>query len=649
MVTPSRKPKGLLAFLSRDPVAEEEEDPVKDVIQDYAYQYFLSKGGREEEWDEDVEMSARREMLRKWRESDWGRVMTRRGKKDKDAVRASWVGDSFEIGDILGVNYLDGAPRSITTKSSTSSRLNASASTAAGPSTFTADTFVTAHSQLSGHAETSEAGSRISSSPVIMPSPMPDFTDEQALPSTSTTHLLRPSPLLDSQPKSELVFRSALKPPLKIRSQSDGILGDHTRHPLTKAKVGKSVRIQEQSESPPASPRHVLERTGSKIKDTSAAAAEAASTDLLPDVLQEPTKSGDVVMEGLRPILSKPDQNNSAIFLDRMLVRVSYTKDERLGSHFDDAQNRSAQHMDYRGWAEFLVIWRRDRVELYEDYVCLPFEHAEYNLTTATGRKYPSKRWPLDTNTSRTLYLSLIPARSFLFSHSWISLSVFCAHPLRRTVAHIHGYHFIGNRAHTFLSAKSNRGRGLWIGRGIYGWCFHEYLVSLNNSFICRRYMGGQLPPQIEVRSPILDVSLRVDVPDQSDQTGVAIFARENLIKLCMKSLSAVPDWELILQRRLEEGAKLELAWRVDTHLDWIWWADDIDGQRRDWAVLSGISLNKVNLRTFLCNSLTNGWVGRQAGTLGSSHRRARSLSSASSGRNTPRRTISHRRLCRPR
>ena len=52
-----------------------------------------------------------------------------------------------------------------------------------------------------------------------------------------------------------------------------------------------------------------------------------------------------------------------------MLVRVSYTEEESVTPKFDEAQNRTARDLVYQDWAEFLVAWRHNRLELYEDYV----------------------------------------------------------------------------------------------------------------------------------------------------------------------------------------------------------------------------------------------------------------------------------------
>ena len=51
-----------------------------------------------------------------------------------------------------------------------------------------------------------------------------------------------------------------------------------------------------------------------------------------------------------------------------MLVRVSHTDADSVGTAFDENQNRITQHLDYEDWAEFMVVWRRGRLELYEDH-----------------------------------------------------------------------------------------------------------------------------------------------------------------------------------------------------------------------------------------------------------------------------------------
>src|SRR6266702_189713 len=106
-----------------------------------------------------------------------------------------------------------------------------------------------------------------------------------------------------------------------------------------------------------------------------------------------------------------------------------------------------------------------------------------------------------------------------------------------------------------------------------------------------RRHLGGILPPFIEVRSPVLDTRMKIDIPESADYS---IFSHDNLVALCMKTLSTVQDWDVIIKKRLAEGAHMELAWRLDTNLDWVWWLYDIHGNPRTWAVLAGLALNQV-------------------------------------------------------
>ena len=103
--------------------------------------------------------------------------------------------------------------------------------------------------------------------------------------------------------------------------------------------------------------------------------------------------------------------------------------------------------------------------------------------------------------------------------------------------------------------------------------------------------MEGKLPPFIEVRSPVIETRLKIDIPESADG---GFFCYDNLVALCMRTLSSVRDWEVIIKNRLAEGAHMELAWRLDTNLDWVWWHDDIHGHPRSWAVLAGLALNQV-------------------------------------------------------
>jgi len=60
---------------------------------------------------------------------------------------------------------------------------------------------------------------------------------------------------------------------------------------------------------------------------------------------------------------------------DRMFVRVCMTKAECLSVHFDESMHRTTRGLQHQDWAEFVVAWRQDFIEIYDDYVIFkPFD-----------------------------------------------------------------------------------------------------------------------------------------------------------------------------------------------------------------------------------------------------------------------------------
>jgi hypothetical protein len=139
--------------------------------------------------------------------------------------------------------------------------------------------------------------------------------------------------------------------------------------------------------------------------------------------------------------------------------------------------------------------------------------------------------------------------------------------------------------------------------------------------------MDGKLPPFIEVHSPVIDARMKIDIPEGADYS---FFCHDNLVTLCMKTLSTVQDWHVIMEKRLADGAHMELAWRLDTNLDWIWWQDDIRGNPRTWAVLAGLALNLVRVLFSVHFSLPTPSVpGRKSGASRSTLSRAHDSAAA--------------------
>jgi hypothetical protein len=85
-------------------------------------------------------------------------------------------------------------------------------------------------------------------------------------------------------------------------------------------------------------------------------------------------------------------------------------------------------------------------------------------------------------------------------------------------------------------------------------------------------------------------------------------FSHENILALCARSLRSVSEWREIMQREMDAGRTLELAWRLGTSLYWVGREDEDAVEESDeeniprsraWAVLCGIALKQVC--HFLC------------------------------------------------
>lgn len=63
---------------------------------------------------------------------------------------------------------------------------------------------------------------------------------------------------------------------------------------------------------------------------------------------------------------------------------------------------------------------------------------------------------------------------------------------------------------------------------------------------------------------------------------------------LCKRVLNSVEEYDAVIGKALAEGSSLQLAWRVDARLDWVWQTEDVTGKPRDWAVLYGLPLKQV-------------------------------------------------------
>lgn len=54
-----------------------------------------------------------------------------------------------------------------------------------------------------------------------------------------------------------------------------------------------------------------------------------------------------------------------------MLVRTLYSELENVPIDFDEERNRTTGHLQDEHWAEYIVAWREDRLEIYREHVSL--------------------------------------------------------------------------------------------------------------------------------------------------------------------------------------------------------------------------------------------------------------------------------------
>jgi hypothetical protein len=404
-------PRRLFGFNQSRQTPTENDEPVEELINHYAYAFHLKLGGSEGDWDEERENSVKYEMFRRWGESPWGRLW--RGRKDSpNASHARWVlpndAGSFQVGDFLGLDtYAKPAPRSPTNGSHTEEGPSTSHRALYGdPSTTTGDTFGTAHSHISPEPETvlpvPPSLSLIEESPVS--------THVRDVPvATSSASLIRVVPAADRPPIRDRLrtvpndevpkLKPALRAHVLAPAKSDSAINGSTDTPRSldrgkgkgKAKAKKVFVRVPHDPSPPAPPGEVLQRTGDEMQETSAAAAEefqaATTSSSMP--LDVPDEYDDAKMRGenIFSLLSgQADISSSCcpeltpgwfsvpscgygLRPDRMVVRVAYCKDDTFGLHFDEMQDRCARDMQYEDWAEFMVIWRGHRLELYNNFV----------------------------------------------------------------------------------------------------------------------------------------------------------------------------------------------------------------------------------------------------------------------------------------
>ncbi|KAF9267492.1 hypothetical protein L218DRAFT_978057 [Marasmius fiardii PR-910] len=495
-------------------------------------------------------------MARRWRESPWAVLMNKRREEKPKRAPNRWVGSSFEIGEIAGINVIreaDAVRPLVSSKTSFQSSLNETtipylpldaaisqvsslphSSTWPGASRITSlgrETFVTAPSEPQPSSPVTgidlEVGTQHTISPAILEDPL----------HSSQTALLSPPPLQTSDSSPSTKQKTPKRPIIRLPSF---VRGDVAAKDKGK---GKKVHYDLSSVTPvsngpdePAPPDEVLQRSGEEVQDTSAGAM-TASTDI------SDLQWGDIVMRG------------------RRFIPISLSA---LPRFFDEYKHRQTRGLDFEDWQEFMVVWRMDRIELYENYVV------------------PGEEW-FRGHKNLSYVIPLKSGRTKLSIYSFVDLTfcITCPPTSRRYNPVKRKWQIHVSKEGTFIYIFKIKCRSR-----AYDWTWQLW-----------RHLGGQLPPVISVQNPRFDNKVIIDMPAVDTAEVYKVFSRDNVIALCFDNLRrSVRNWKYIIERQVAEGRAVELAWRRETHLDWIWLDDDVDGKRRDWAVLCGLVLKESNI-----------------------------------------------------
>ncbi|KAH8824972.1 Pleckstrin homology domain-containing protein [Flagelloscypha sp. PMI_526] len=428
-----------------------------------------------------------------WKQSPWGQyLIERKNSKHAPSANASkWVGESFRIGTVgdakENFDFIQETEQELRERMSVQS--TRSSSSAKSLITKLASAPLLALPTIPESIERSQESLAVEQ-PATPTSSTPLISKFDTS-SSSSTQCFRP---LSSNGGTETLSYGKERDRLGLFAKE----GETEAHFAEDNGVGPSSREEEEEEGEvlPVLPSIVLEREGTDVQGTSAGAT--VSTNL------KPTTDSDF--------------GGKRIVLDRMLVRVNYTKREDLPSVFDDAQMRTFQ---------FMVVWRKNRIELYEDY---SFRAQEW----VHGHKHLSYVIPLRCGERGT------PTTVSLFSFVDMTFCLTC----RPT------------------STSEKQGTNIFVMK-----------------------VKSRSPPVLETKTWRRTWSL----------LGSKL-TREHVIKLCTEALMAHTEWKSLVGHQLTLGKELELAWRMDTTLDWLWLDNDIVGDIRPWVVVCGLAFKQSTM-----------------------------------------------------
>ncbi|KAF8650148.1 hypothetical protein AX16_005383 [Volvariella volvacea WC 439] len=509
-------------FSAATTAEEDERECVRHMLKDHARAFFLSRGGREENWDENEEQNALEEMSQCWHDSDWGTAWRQRR---KHVHKRRWVGGSFEVGNMVGVNVLD---KSATLEERVINQLNSKPVLLEG-------LVGNGNGGNSQHLETSTLA-RVGAS-IQQAHTRAKATSSQDVHST-TRNVLAPESTSFIPPTSH--SSPAVLETVTPRSKAQG--RERRQVHYLDGPTQTNLELDSSPEIAQGSP------------DSSPTPSTLWSSNVSPVIAPQPP----------------PTNHGELVLRDRMLIRACYSESPQVVKYFDEATHRTTRGLTFLGWGEYLVAWRGDRIEIYDDYV-LPGKE------WITGHKHLAFVIPLSSSQTRLSLYSFVD----------LTFSLTCPPTSARN---------FGSKSRWFFQREKG-------GTNIFVFKLKCRSRAYDWLWLLWRYKGGQLPKTIEVRNPRLDSRVRIDIPANSEanmEEVYKIFSRDNIVALCIESLRTTGDWNSVIERQIRTGKTLELAWRVDTNLDWIYLEDSIEGGVRKWAVLCGLVLQQPPVPAYL-------------------------------------------------
>ena len=276
---------------------------VRDVLDRNAHAFFLRQGGKAEDWDDGARNGVRDELMKQWQECPWMRSLRRTTHRGTGVTH--WVGTTFEVGSILGVNVLDShAQRTVAAPSESVAPSEAPQQASQVPyASTTALSSIGPHSYWTARSHLSPPSPQGSSSTASLPEQRGG--DLSAFSSGSPLLTMASAPSLPTEHVPQQggdVPRSILKQPAGTSSGRPGtkrrgvsLVDRDAKHkvqlrpkksktPLSGADSRGLPLEGEQADEGPVSPSAVLARNGDEVNGCSAGAiAEGTPSQEVPD------------------------------------------------------------------------------------------------------------------------------------------------------------------------------------------------------------------------------------------------------------------------------------------------------------------------------------------------------------------------------